>query len=243
MCYDKNGVDYMEKDKINSIKSIVFSILFLIWFFGSIIAMMILAEINQYYTVMIFGQYFLVFGIIPLTAKGNSGKWIALPFLLVGLACIIIPYLMMNPDLLKVEIIWDSLIPLLLIFTFVITGVSMIIFPILKKRKLEKLCTITLSATLVRHNYTYSDKGNKLYCPIYEFEFEKNKYEVSDNCYSNIVVKPIGTIEDIKINPDNPNEFLINNSLNKIVIIIGIIILLVTVPLLFYLLKTSSLVV
>lgn len=230
------------KKIIDIIKNIIFPIIFLIWFIASIVGMFLLSENNPHYMVMLFGQYFFVFGMFPLFSKSEdiSDKLISIPFILVGLGCIIIPYLMINPRLLEVEIVWDSVILLLLILLFVIAGFFMIVFPIFKRKKLEKLCTLTVPAKIVRHEYQYSDNGNKLYCPIYEFEFNKNKYEVSNNIYSNIGLKPVGSIHNIKINPDDPYQFLCNASMYNFSIIMGILFLVVSIPIFLYVLYTYN---
>ena len=69
-------------------------IVLLVWFFGSIIAMIVLAEINEKLTIILFGQLFFGFGLIALFSKDQNGKRfnpIALPFVIVGFLCIAIP--------------------------------------------------------------------------------------------------------------------------------------------------------
>ena len=51
-------------------KGKMFGTLFLIWFIASMIGIIYFAEKNTYYTVMLFGQYFFIFGLIPLFSKG-----------------------------------------------------------------------------------------------------------------------------------------------------------------------------
>ena len=210
----------MDKKNNNFIKDIIISIIFLTWFIGSIVALLIFSKINGYYTVMIFGQYFLVFGLIPLLNK-DSKNLIGIPFALVGLACIIIPYLMMHPETLDIQINWDIVIPLLILSVFIVAGILLIIIPIRKTKKLKEKCSIEVSATIIENEKTY-DEGKILYCPIYEFVFNGKKYSVMNNQYSNINIKPVGSIVNLKINPENPEEFLDNRKIYIIPIIIGI---------------------
>lgn len=213
-------------------------IMVLIWFFGSMIAMGVLGSINPLYSLMVFGQFFLVFGVIILCIE-DKVRWLSLPFLLVGLACIIIPMFILNPNILKVEIIWESVVPVLLIIGFVLTGLGMTIIPIIRKKKLEKVCIVPVYATITRYDTTYSDDGNKLYCPIYSYEYGKKTYEVSDNVYTNVEIKPIGTIQEFKINPNKPDQYLDSNSFTmKFLIILGILFLIVSIPILIFLLTT-----
>lgn len=121
--------EYKGKEKI---KNTIISVIFIIWFVGSIVAMFALPK----YCIMIIGQYFLVFGILPMFGKGK-GKIIGIPFILVGLSCIIVPYLMMQPEINGVVIDWDAVIPLLIIIAFVLAGLALIIIPIIKLNKIK----------------------------------------------------------------------------------------------------------
>ena len=87
----------MKPWKEHSTGSKIFGIVFILWFIGSIVAMIVLSNMGKAeYTVMIFGQYFLVFGIMAFFGKsvdGSNPKPIGLIFASVGLGCIIIPFL------------------------------------------------------------------------------------------------------------------------------------------------------
>ena len=48
---------------------------------------------------MVFGQYFLVFGIMAFKASKGTEKLIALLVIAMGLGAIIIPYIQMHPEL------------------------------------------------------------------------------------------------------------------------------------------------
>ena len=234
---DKVIIDAREIKKKR--KSSFWGMVFIIWFIASIVGLMYFSKINGYYTVMIFGQYFFVFGLIPLTQSEGKEKLISVPFLLVGLCAIIIPFLMMNPDLLKVTIIWESVIPFLLICAFVIAGIVMVIFPIKHKKELERKCTLAVEATIVDYRSTRGEHGN-LYAPVYSFNLNNKEYKVSTNVYSNIGLKEIGTIVDIKVNPENPEEFLYGANSMTMVVIMGALFLLVSVPVLIYILNTFT---
>ena len=223
-------------------KSNLMGIIFIIWFIGSIVSMIYLSNINEYYAIMIFGQYFLVFGMIPLVKEKGMDRLISVPFILVGLCCIVIPYLMINPDILFINLNWDAIIPILLILAFIIAGFSLLFLPIINKKRLKKVCNVMVSAKLVDYKYTYSDNGNKLYSPIYEFEFNGKKHNVSNNMYSNIGVKPVDTILNLMINPNDPEEYMDNSQSNIIVIVLGVIFLIVSIPIFIYLITTLNLI-
>lgn len=136
---EENDVIIDPKERNKKKASNFVGILFLVWFFASIIGMIYFAEKEQaYYVIMIFGQYFLVFGSIAFFNCEGKEKLSSMPFILVGLACIIIPFLMMHPEIFNVSINWEAVIPLLMILIFVITGLALIILPILHKIKLKR---------------------------------------------------------------------------------------------------------
>lgn len=100
-------------------------IVLLVWFFGSIIAMIFLAEINEKLTIILFGQLFFGFGLIALFSKDQNGKRfnpIALPFVIVGFLCIAIPLCIMFPELLPVSLNWDNIIPFIMLAGFILVG-------------------------------------------------------------------------------------------------------------------------
>ena len=76
-----------------------FGTLFLIWFLASLILMTYFSKKNTYYLIMVFGQYFLVFGIMAFKACKGTEKLIALLVIAMGLGAIIIPYIQMHPEL------------------------------------------------------------------------------------------------------------------------------------------------
>lgn len=216
--------------------------IFLIWFIGSIIALVCFSKINPnpYYCVMTFGQYFLVFGIIFLkTAKKGAERVIPILFGLIGLSCIIIPYLMMKPEINGIEINWETVIKLLFVILFIIAGLMAAFMPIIRIKKLKNKCSIEVEATIIK-NDVFRPDGRKLYCPVYEFEFNGKKYEVMNEQYTNTYVNPVGTKVNLKINPDNPKEFLDKEVVSIGFITMGVITLIVSIQLLIIVLKDAS---
>ena len=236
---ERNDVIVDSKEIKQNRRSSLLGAIFLIWFFGSIIGIMYFSKINGYYSVMLFGQYFLVFGIFPLTQSEGKEKLMGVPFLLVGLCAVIIPFLMLHPELLNVSIVWDSVIPLLFMLAFVIAGIVMIVFPIKHKKDLERKCSSIVPAIIVDYRSTRGEDG-ELYSPVYGFNFNNKEYRVSKEFYTNIGLKPIGTVIDLKINPENPEEFLDSSNGTITIEIMGIIFLLVSVPILVHILSTFT---
>ena len=118
----------MKPWKEHSTGSKIFGIVFIIWFIGSIVAMIVLSNLGKAeYTVMLFGQYFLVFGIMAFFGKsvdGSNPKPIGLIFASVGLGCIIIPFLIMHPELLPTVINWETVGVISFLMLFIVVGVA-----------------------------------------------------------------------------------------------------------------------
>lgn len=237
---EENDVIIQSKEIKKKNASALFGIAFLAWFIGSFIAIFYCAEYKPDYVVMVFGQYFLVFGLIPLFATKGKEKLISVPFILVGLGCIVIPYLMMHPELLKVTIIWEAVIPVIFMLVFVGAGLAMVILPILNRRKLEKTCTAFVDATITEY-LSYMDEDTTVYCPVYSFEYMNKKYKVDDNFYTNFNIRPEGTVVKLRINPLDPKEFFDSSSKSSnFVVLIGGLFLLVSVPILVVLLSSAQ---
>lgn len=225
---NKHKEEYSLKDKI-------ITIIFLAWFIGSMVGMLVLSEINEYYTIMIFGQYFLVFSLIMLWNKIIAG----IPFFLVGSACLVVPYLMMKPEINGRVIIWDDIVPILIISVFVIVGLGLIIYPLIDtiKAKLKRNTKVT---AIVKEYATMDKYGNPLYYPLYEFEYNGQTHKVIGKKGYKKELKNIGTFVDLKINPNNPSDLFNNYIVTYIPIIMGIMFLLISVPSLILVLSNAK---
>ena len=229
---EENDVIVDVKRKKQEKRTGFLGILFILWFFGSIVAMMYFAQIkNEYYTIMTFGQYFLVFSIFPLKGSKGKEKLLGVPFLLIGIGLIVIPLCIMNPQWFNEEKNWESIIGILGILVFVLAGLAMVVLPEIEKRRLKKACTENVDAIIIENLTTYTDKGKTLYCPVYKFSYYNEEYEVCNNFYTNIGVKPVNTSVELKINPDNPKEFL-SGKMNNFAVVqfMGIVFLMISVP-------------
>ncbi len=196
------------------IMSSIFGLIFLIWFFVSLGLIFYFSKINQYYMVICFGQYFLVFGLVAVFNK----LWPGIIFILVGLALIIIPLLMMKPT---ININWEKVIPLLVLSVFMIIGLCLMFVPtILKKVKLKKT-TLNLTAKVIGLNESYSD-NTKVFAPVYEYSFNNKTYQKKADIYTNIDIPNIGDIVNIMINPHNPEEIYVKEASKTTTIILSV---------------------
>ena len=91
---------------------------------------------------------------------------------------------------------------------------------------------MTEGCNLVAGETTYESFPNKTLPnrDIYVLTLNKD-YEVSDNTFSNFGIEPVATQVQIKINPDNPNEFLRPTNTNSYFVqFIGILFLIALLP-------------
>lgn len=171
----------------------VFGWLFVAWFIASFIGMFYFFATDPNIGFMIFGQYFLVFGIIALFNKISIGAL----FALVGTAIIVVPILINKPDLLPFEINWEFLgVFMFGVITFVI-GVALCFSSYFANRKLKKRCNATVSARIIKM------VDEKKMCPIYEYEYNGKKRKVKGLPINDGYVDQVVTL---MINPNKPRE-------------------------------------
>lgn len=104
--------------------------------------------------------------------------------------------------------------------SYLIVGIAFVligIFNIVKGSKMKGRCTETTSATIVdieKEYDTTSDDGpggQYTYTPIYEFSANGTTIRKSGGVDSNSKRKyHIGDVAEVKYNPENPNEFIVN---------------------------------
>jgi hypothetical protein len=193
---------------------------------------------------MLFGQYFLVFGLVVFFyADKKKDALITIPFILVGLACLIVPYLMMNPQLLPVNVNWNVVVPILVLILFILCGLGLVFIPLLKKRHLEKICSYEVYAKIIRYKGDSEVGESSTYCPVYGFWYNGKDWELSDNIYTNVGLKDVGSIVKLRLNPDNPDDFYVVGSYNYLLIVfLGILTLLIAVPIFIFFITNSSIV-
>lgn len=223
----------MKKKTIENIKVIIFSI----WIFASFFATVFMFSIEPWYGAMIFGQIFLVLSIFLLINKNINGIFIMFG----GLAFILIPYFELNPGIIGYTNKGEITFLTLLFSTLVLSAPFLILVPIIGNKRLEKMCGAEVLATIVDHHVTFKrdELGEeKIYFPVYEFYFEGNKYSVTNSIYSDTSPKEVGTKVKLRINPNNPEEFMKKPKLKLSFIITGIIFLIAAIPLLVMLMQS-----
>ena len=184
------------------------SFAFIIWFFGSIVGMIYFSNHDQTpLTVVLFGQLFLIFGIIIVACgiKNHSFQPITVIFPLVGILAIaggLIYYVGSKSIIAYVE----KILPELALSAFFIIGAAVVVGTYLSSLKKRNLCSYTIMATCVDMK-SHVDDGTLLECPVYEIYFRGEMLQLCNENYSNMNKVAPGETREIHINPDNPTEF------------------------------------
>lgn len=202
----------IEKDY--TAKDYIIGGIFLIWFIGSIVALFMTAKSAPWLAVSVFGQYFLVFGLIVLVSgiKNGDFKPIFLTFLLVGLLAVSFGVVMHFGSESAKETM-QQYIPYAGISIFLFTGIFCIISHFVRKGREEK-CTVPVQATCIdikrRRRDTYEGHNRHShyhYCPVFGFKYNNKSYEVCTNFFSTGVTAELGKQYDLYINPEHPKCF------------------------------------
>ncbi len=204
---------------------IVFTIVFMTWFVGSIAAMVVLAKSGMpILAIGVFGQYFLVFGIAAIWSgiKNKNFNPIVLILPIVGIVGIAVSVVWQFGAEETIEFIeengWMALLAV-----FVIVGILLEVYAfyitIGQKRKFSHSVTAICVDILV----SYNDEGQEIYCPVYEAYVGGIKNTVSNNIYSKWIDVQIGDMKDIGVNEYFPGECYESSSSNGMGIIAGIL--------------------
>lgn len=233
-----------EDEKKNKIKNGIIGAVFLIWFFGSMIAMLVCSKLDNRTGILLalFGQYFLVFGILGVGAN-RKNKPFPLPILLfplVGvllLACGISIWVGGEQAL-----VWlQKNAPYILIWIFPLVGAGMIVSATCNSRHLKRVCTREVQAKCIDVESTWSPDrngrgGRYVYMPVYSIFYNGEEKILRNYIYTNMNRFEQGEYYYIKINPDNPEEFIDSNNKKAkgMSLILGVVFLVISVPVLVY---------
>lgn len=223
-------------------KNIVISILFLIWFFGSLVAMMCCSESQNKigFLLTLIGQYFLVFGIIAVAGNRKQKPFpiVVLIFPLVGIALMVCGISSIaGGDVVKETLVKYA--PYIIIWIFPIAGILMVFGSMSKIRYLKRVCTREIQAKCVDIEVSWvndsdSPRRTRVYMPLYSIYYNGEERLIRNNMYTNMNRFEIGSYYYIKINPSNPDEFIDDNNKkgNMLIFILGIVFIVLSVPVL-----------
>lgn len=184
------------------------SILLIVWFFSSIAAIIYFGIIEEAKPLLlIFGHYFLIFGIMVVFSIIKYSKDSTFIFI-IGLA--FITYLVFFPDGIKIGISDEQLMMIIIGALFAGGGILMKVLTNQEVNEVKKYIPIQAAVC------GYVNGKNRTKACVFEYEYEGKKYSAMESFYTNVRVLPIGSIKEIKINPDNPDEIDENNPLMKV---------------------------
>lgn len=196
----------------------IFGIAFLVWFFTSLAGMFLVAKTENpaEWLMILFGQYFLVFGVIAIYANKGTKHFptIILMFPLVGLACIGSGiYIMVGG-----EDSYDNMnvfAPFLIVAAFFVAGLLMLHMSLSEMLYLKRVCTYEVSAKCVDITTSLSKRKhggyNEIYMPIYSFWFNDTEQRIWNNQYSSKKFT-IGDYYTLMVNPNDVNDFIDGNA-------------------------------
>ena len=188
--------------------------LFLIWFVGSIVALILTAKATPWLAISVFGQYFLVFGLIAMFSMIKEGKFtpIFLILIFVGLLAVLFGIVMQFGDE-AAQASFKQLIPYAGISIFFVMGLLFIINYFVRSNQ-DKNCIEIVRATCVdmkkRKNSTSNGMSYTIYntyCPVFSFTYNGKSYEVNNNIYTQVPDVELGEEKELYINPKHPKCF------------------------------------
>lgn len=203
-------------EKEYSVGDYILGGVFLIWFFGSIVMLFLTAKTAPALTLAVFGQIFLVIGIIALVSGLKQGDFlpIMLLFVFVGLFMIIWGYIMQSGDD-GLQERFMTVFPYFALSAFLLTGILSLANSFIRNRRDQK-CTQLIRATCVEikrrksNVETIDHTGSHmrhLYCPVFTYFYDGQVYEGCHNTYTRGCNAVVGNTYDIYINPDKPKYF------------------------------------
>lgn len=187
----------------------IFSVVFLSWFVLSIAALIATAKLQALgWTAIVFGQYFVVFGLAGLMNEIKAGfrHSIIIVFPVVGFAVVISGFLwQFGNEVVKENVVKH--IPNMMAVVFLLVGILLLVQVIIEKAE-QKKCTFAVQAKCVEVKWHYSTSKNggssKTYCPVYEYYYNGQVYTGSQEIYTNMIYVGEGEYREIFVNPDKP---------------------------------------
>lgn len=196
----------MDKERV---VGTIATIVFLIWFVGSLGGMVYFGNVHKWAMVMaILGQIFLVFGVLFIISgiKDDCNfQLVAAYFPILGGILLVLAYHYGVNGKEAVAFI-EKYLPCLSGFAFLMVGISVVSVTFFKHRRKKRVCDYSIMATCVdlkQRRYI----GWKTYCPVYEIYFHDQTIKLCDRVYSNANTIEVGTRKELFINPKKPKEF------------------------------------
>lgn len=175
----------------------------IIWAVASIGLMMYFSGLNQVtFTIMTFGQLFLIMGIIAIVRKQATGGI----FTVTGIGCIVIPALNEWGHLFWNLSEPNNIFPIFATVAFCLIGLSMLIMPGILENMAERRCRKIVKGEIVDYKTTTLSNGQTAYAPVYSFTIDEKTYKVARKQYSTNKIENVGARVELKVNENNPED-------------------------------------
>lgn len=175
----------------------------IIWAIASVILMFYFSGLNQVtFTIMTFGQLFLIIGIIALCRRQTAG----MVSTITGLGCIIIPAINEWGYLFNDNISQNNIFPIMLSTAITILGLAMMFGPGFLEDIAKRRCKLSIKAELFDFKTIKMKNGQTAYAPVYKYQYNGKEYEKCINRYKRNPKELVGSKIDIKINEGNPED-------------------------------------
>ncbi|MGN1457006.1 MAG: DUF3592 domain-containing protein [Acutalibacteraceae bacterium] len=217
--YNYGNENYNVPQNHKSSKSWVITVIFLVWFIGSVIALFLLADTgHDGLMAAMFGQLFLVFGIITFVNTKKSVNKLCVKYIFNLLFAVVGALIMAgglfyeftdSQTMKKLSyMLGENIVAVLVCMLFVIVGVCLTVVPIVKQIKDKKRCTVSVVAEIVDFKTRISrdeDGTSRTYAPVYKYYYSGREYTQGSDLYTNqSMVTGIKT--EIFINPSDPGD-------------------------------------
>lgn len=197
------------------IKDTIIGIVALVWFLATFVGIIVVMESdNKWLALALGGQLFFILGIVLISSRIKEknfhlvdGLLFIFPILgLGGIVASLVIYFEIEPviDFCKEYMVYAFLGVLLL------AGLIMLFAWYRSAIWLKVICTQRIEAKCIEvmEMFRSTEHGfRKKFCPVYQFYFNGNWYDVCNNVFSNLSKAQEGEIYEIYINPKNPNQF------------------------------------
>ena len=181
---------------------------FLLWFFGSMLLMLLVAERYPALTISIFGQIFLFLGIyLVKRSKELISKIIMYGMNAIGAACVLLGIIQtFGTSAVKSKATEVFLFLGLLLFLAI--GVGMLVLPAYNAKLQKQKCSYSVTAYVVKVRSRIQNRKH-LKAPVYQYVYNGVTYRQSSNLYTSGREFPHNESESVTllIDPENPDDF------------------------------------
>ena len=181
----------------------------IIWAIASVGLMIYFSGLNQVtFTLMTFGQLFVIIGIIFICRKQISG----FVSLITGLGCIIIPAINEWGYLFNINFAHNNIFPIMLSTGITVLGLAMMFGPGILEDISKKRCKVKVEAEISDFKAVKLNDNETAYAPIYKYIYNNVIYEKCSEKYRKNKVLEKGQKIDIRINEKKPEDIFIETS-------------------------------